>query len=241
MIVYGSAKEKRLAYLDQRTSYETTRTVYNKDKDLYYNYDNNNRLISIQRLVNSGTKEVITKKYYVFEQIENIGEFLFHKVAFLFGIYGIYYMKDWAGFIAGGIVYYFFSLILIVAPYSFIEKIFNQKKHFEEFKEYEFVNMGGGFNMKSTAILYYICINESIYKIGITNNSVQERFSSKELKRIRIVKTWDYEVGKDAFKKEQSIIKTYKKFRYKTDNLLESGNTELFNKDVLQLDTGTVS
>lgn len=94
-----------------------------------------------------------------------------------------------------------------------------------------------GFKKDKPAILYYLSINNGeAYKIGITNNTVTIRFSAEELKLIKVIATWDYDIGNDAYIKEQQILSKYKKYQYKGDSMLVNGNTELFTKDVLKLD-----
>lgn len=93
-----------------------------------------------------------------------------------------------------------------------------------------------GFDITKPAILYYLKINGGqAYKIGITNRTVTERFSNSELQVIEVLKTWYYSNGQEAYNKEQEILKKYKKYKYKGQNLLQKGNTELFNKDILNL------
>lgn len=93
-----------------------------------------------------------------------------------------------------------------------------------------------GFNQNKPGILYYLSIlGGQAYKIGITNRTVEERFSKEDLKNIEIISVWSYENGSDCYKQEQLILKEFKEHRYSGNNLLESGNTELFNYDVLQL------
>ena len=93
-----------------------------------------------------------------------------------------------------------------------------------------------GFDKSKSAILYYLKINGGqAYKIGITNKSVNERFTNSELQIIEIVKTWYYKIGSDAYDKEQEILKKHKEFQYSGPAILLNGNTELFNKDVLEL------
>ena len=75
------------------------------------------------------------------------------------------------------------------------------------------------------------------YKIGITNYSVQKRFTVADVELIEVVKTWEYAVGGDAYKAEQYYLREYKEYKYLGDPLLSSGNTELFYSDVLLLDT----
>lgn len=71
-------------------------------------------------------------------------------------------------------------------------------------------------------------------KIGITNHSVQKRYSSLELKSINILKEWYYEYGQDAYNEEQRILKDYKQYKYTKGKPLLTGNTELFNTNVLK-------
>lgn len=94
-----------------------------------------------------------------------------------------------------------------------------------------------GFNLNKPAILYYLSINNGqAYKIGITNRTVNERFSRSELESIKILKTWEYAIGKEAYLAEQFYLKEYFHCKYKGQNLLKSGNTELFTIDILELD-----
>lgn len=95
-----------------------------------------------------------------------------------------------------------------------------------------------GFNAEASAILYYLSINNGeAYKIGITNNTVAQRYSKSDRDKITVIKTWDYPIGKEAFRIEQEILKTHKDMKYTGDNLLFNGNTELFKSDILGLDT----
>ena len=94
-----------------------------------------------------------------------------------------------------------------------------------------------GFNPTLPATLYYISIDSgTAYKIGITNRKVSDRFCKEELERIKVIKTWDFVLGDDAYTKEQFILNEYKWAKYYGDNLLNSGNTEMFYTDVLHLD-----
>jgi len=94
-----------------------------------------------------------------------------------------------------------------------------------------------GFNTQKPAILYYLKINGGeAYKIGITNRSIQDRFSPADLLKIDVIKTWVYDVGQDARDEEQNILKEYKSSLYRGDPILKDGNTEIFSHDVLLLD-----
>ena len=84
-----------------------------------------------------------------------------------------------------------------------------------------------GFDQTKPGILYYLKINGGqVYKTGITNKSVNERFGNSDLQLIEVVKTWYYEYGGDALRKEQEILKKYKEYQYKGQNILKNGNTE---------------
>lgn len=92
-----------------------------------------------------------------------------------------------------------------------------------------------GFNPTKPATLYYLEVQVNgitAYKIGITNLSVEERYSLTELSCIRVLFEISYKVGQEAYDIEQSILKEFSEFKYKGPKLLNSGNTELFMKDI---------
>ncbi len=94
-----------------------------------------------------------------------------------------------------------------------------------------------GFDGSKSAILYYLKIdNGKAYKIGISNHTIEERFKKYELPIIEVINIWYFEKGNDARKQEQKILNDYLSFKYNGQPLLSSGNTELFNRDVLHLD-----
>jgi Zn finger protein HypA/HybF involved in hydrogenase expression len=94
-----------------------------------------------------------------------------------------------------------------------------------------------GFNKSKSAILYYLKIttedNKVLYKIGITNRTVKERFNLTDLSKIEIIKQEKFELGQDALDREIEIKRKFKEFQYKGPNILSSDNTELFTKDIL--------
>ena len=95
-----------------------------------------------------------------------------------------------------------------------------------------------GFKDHLPGIVYYLRVvnkGEVAYKVGITNRSVKERFGS-DMKFITVIKTWDFVLGKDARDKEREVLTNFKEHKWKGENLLESGNTELFDIDILELD-----
>ncbi len=90
-------------------------------------------------------------------------------------------------------------------------------------------------------MLYYVAVatddGDTRYKIGITNLSVEKRFPAADLARIRIVKKWQFAVGRVAAEREAEILYQYAGDRYYgPDILVGAGNTELFTHDVLGLD-----
>ena len=104
----------------------------------------------------------------------------------------------------------------------------------------EVKKVGGGFNYNKPAILYYLKVTgdngEVAYKIGITNRTVQQRFCADDLSKIEVITTTEYKIGRNAHKEEQRILNEFKEFKWNGEKLLKSGNTELFDRDVLGLD-----
>ena len=97
-----------------------------------------------------------------------------------------------------------------------------------------------GFNPNEAAFLYYLAVEASggdtLYKIGITNRTVSDRFRPPDLARIRVVEIWRFAQGRDAAERESEILRTYAGERYYGPPVLLSGNTELFVRDILLLD-----
>ena len=95
-----------------------------------------------------------------------------------------------------------------------------------------------GFDQTRPAILYYIRIDTEgrpLYKIGITNRTVEERFPL-DLDKITVVATWDYPVGIEALGRETEILRTFKDQLYDGPSVLGTSNAEIFEFDVLDLD-----
>ena len=98
-----------------------------------------------------------------------------------------------------------------------------------------------GIKLNKSGILYYVRFESRTHvywKIGITNNTINERFSAKDLKNIKAIKVWQYARTLNAYKREQSILKKFSEFLYKgkEEPLSRGGNSELFTRDVLGLD-----
>ena len=88
---------------------------------------------------------------------------------------------------------------------------------------------------------YYLRVSSPVfgelYKIGITNKSVEKRFYNYDLEKITTIKTWKFDVGGDARVFEQEILARHSGDRYTGEPVLGSnGNTELFTRDILELD-----
>ncbi len=103
--------------------------------------------------------------------------------------------------------------------------------------EYIIRSCGGGFDPNKPGILYYIrdTIND-LYKIGITNLSVHERFGSTMMEFIEIIETFHFEDGLEAYLQEQAYHKKFKEFRLNNERFRKAGGyTEFFKYDVLCL------
>jgi len=82
-------------------------------------------------------------------------------------------------------------------------------------------------------ILKIITDSEIVYKVGITNHSVEERFTPKELLNVSVLHYEYFNVGKNAYIKEQEILKRMKQYKYFGVPLFKKGNTELLTKNPL--------
>lgn len=101
----------------------------------------------------------------------------------------------------------------------------------------------GGFDPDLPAMVYYIRIEAdegALYKIGITNLNVWERYPySSDQARITVVREWSYELGAEAAAHERRILQEQRDFRYFGPSVLNGvGVTEVFTHDVLGLDGG---
>jgi len=93
-----------------------------------------------------------------------------------------------------------------------------------------------GFDTTVPALLYYVCVDGSLYKIGVTNNSVIRRFAN-DINDIRVIKTWEFCTGAEAKKEERRLHNLYGVHKYIGPKVLKTGNTELFIIDVLGIDS----
>ena len=101
----------------------------------------------------------------------------------------------------------------------------------------------GGFNPGFPGIVYYLRIDApdgALYKIGITNLTVWERYPyASDQDRIMLLREWPYELGADAVADEKEVLRKYEAYRYSgLPVLLGVGVSEIFTCDVLGLDGG---
>jgi hypothetical protein len=85
-------------------------------------------------------------------------------------------------------------------------------------------------------VLYYLKVHTdacTLYKVGITNRTVQTRFTLSDLKLIEVIWVKTFSIGEDAHREESLILQKFAHLRYKGEPVLTSGNTELFTEDVL--------
>jgi ssDNA-binding Zn-finger/Zn-ribbon topoisomerase 1 len=98
-----------------------------------------------------------------------------------------------------------------------------------------------GFRLDKPGMLYYARITDGsniFWKIGITNRTVTERFSGPDLPKVKAIEIWEFDKGADALQLEQEILAEHSADLHRGDEKpLSTGNTELFVRDVLRLDT----
>ncbi len=101
-----------------------------------------------------------------------------------------------------------------------------------------------GFDVTKPAILYYARIDDvtrgTLYKIGITNRSFDDRYPSKDKAKMTLVKTFEFEDGHKALQREQEIIREYIDFQYNGPAVISTSEVdshrEVFTCDILSLD-----
>src|SRR5690606_5557881 len=97
-----------------------------------------------------------------------------------------------------------------------------------------------GYKDSLPGTLYYLRVEhegEVFYKIGITNLSVNKRFNLLERSKIKILMQETYESGFLARLAEKQVLSVFKDFLIDDIKIFKKGNTEIFNKDILCLDT----
>jgi len=208
------------------------------------------------------TEETNLKKYGVrySNQIPGEGKRR-HKLAekTIFRKYGVLNPMHFQQFLYNSIPIYIPKLNYIKLNKKFLEKHFLNSSNFIEidklisflnctkvtaYKIFErfgvdYTRRVGCFELDKPAILYYIYDpKEDLYKIGITNNSLEERFGKAFCsKRAIALMEQSYKKGIDALKAEQEILKAFKYVRCTNDSWPEAlgGKTEFFKEDILKL------
>ena len=104
--------------------------------------------------------------------------------------------------------------------------------------------LAGSFDENKPAILYYLKVEHNghtAYKIGITNRTVAQRYNSNDLAKITVISEVRYAVGRNAREEETRIKREFKQHKWNGSDLLSDGNTELFDRDVLECDVGVIN
>lgn len=92
-----------------------------------------------------------------------------------------------------------------------------------------------GFKSDKPAILYFLKVSKDsrvVYKIGITNNTVQSRYSAEEREYFEVLWQKQFNKGLDARGDEQFILGKYLKYKVHNFKALKSGNTELLSIEI---------
>lgn len=93
-----------------------------------------------------------------------------------------------------------------------------------------------GFKYDRPGTLYYLRFifdGTAVYKLGITNLTVEKRFERETVKP-EILATQFFDSGWECYKEEQRLLKKHAEFAYSGQPLLEyGGNSELFTEDVV--------
>jgi hypothetical protein len=102
---------------------------------------------------------------------------------------------------------------------------------------------GGGFDKNKPGYCYYIKFESKntlpLYKIGITNSLIEKRIQTMKACnswKHTILQELYFENGSEALNMETKILSDFKEFKYKGEKIMKNGNTELFTKDILNLD-----
>jgi hypothetical protein len=98
-----------------------------------------------------------------------------------------------------------------------------------------------GYDPSKPGRLYYVMFDFGhtiLYKIGITNKTVKQRFCSEKVKPIVL---WEstFSDGRIAQKVEADKKKEYSEYLYKGVPLLKCGNTECFTVDIMSFGRST--
>lgn len=95
-----------------------------------------------------------------------------------------------------------------------------------------------GFDLTRPAVLYYFGIkfNDSVvWKVGVTNKSINERYYKRDLSRITVAFTCEYTTGSEALVAEKAIIKWHSALKYEGESPFTDRTriTECFKENIM--------
>lgn len=93
-------------------------------------------------------------------------------------------------------------------------------------------NSSGGFQSSNSGKLYVLSVDTptgyNVLKIGITNKTVEDRYKNRDLDIITVAKVYTFSNGSHARTIETNVKRLFKQFKWSGNDLLSSGNSELF-------------
>lgn len=93
-----------------------------------------------------------------------------------------------------------------------------------------------GIDYSQPTTLYFISFifeGQTLYKIGITNKTIESRFVRERNKlQVKVVWSIRYSNGREALAEEQEILKDNKEFLEPTVEAFQRGNSEILNKQI---------
>jgi len=97
------------------------------------------------------------------------------------------------------------------------------------------------FNLVKPAIAYYFKIC-GVYKIGITNKELTERYYSRDYVKMSEIKIMYFNTGSEAREYEKFIMSTFKEYKYTGETPFTDGTgvSECFIVDVLNIHEGFI-
>jgi len=91
------------------------------------------------------------------------------------------------------------------------------------------------YKINKPGMLYLLELEGGLYyKIGITNRSVEQRYTKKEQRSFTILYSKIFTNGQEAYDEEQRLLKKYKEYRYSGVSSLRDGYTELLTINILK-------
>ena len=116
--------------------------------------------------------------------------------------------------------------------------VIKYKKNYDLFNDFiEQIGKNRAYSNQGTTKLYYLKIrhkNKNYYKIGITNRSVKERYKPSEAKKIESILFENF--INDAEILENCLLVHYAEFRTNNPEVFLDGYTEVFDRDILNMD-----